>query len=137
MPGRAKIIGIHAPPVSPWDDWDDGELAAGWRNFDYGGRGYPHYTRRTRDGRATKGHPLFAIRPKRGVVPDAVHGMDASYNTFERHRPWFIKRIADPRSGVRLVLSGHVHRSGLYVVFPAPDEVGPTVAGELLMRSGL
>jgi hypothetical protein len=135
MPGAAKIIGIHAPPITPWDNWDDRELAAGWRDFDYGGRGYPHYTRTTADGRKTKGHPLFAIRPARGVVPDAVHGMDASYNTFERHRPWFIKRIADPRFGVRLVLSGHVHRRGLYVVFPAPENFGPTVAGELLMRS--
>jgi hypothetical protein len=135
MPGAAKIIGVHAPPISPWDNWDDRELAAGWRDFDYGGRGYPHYARTTRDGRTTKGHPLFAIRPARGVVPDAVHGMDASYNTFERHRPWFIKRIGDPRFGVRLVLSGHIHRRGLFVVFPAPENFGPTIAGELLIRS--
>lgn len=133
--GVAKIIGIHAPPIGPWSNWDDAELLAGWKSFDLGGRGYPHYARRTADGQTTKGHPLFAVRPARGVVPDAVHGMDASYNSFERHRAWFIKRLADPRTGVRLVLSGHIHRRGLFVVFPAPENFGPTVAGELLVRS--
>jgi len=135
MRGAAKIIGIHAPPISPWDNWDDAELAAGWKSFDLGGRGYPHYSRTTRDGRTMKGHPLFALRPARGVVPDAVHGMDASYNTFERNRPWFIKRVGDPRFGVRLVLSGHIHRRGLFVAFPAPETFGPAVAGEMLIRS--
>lgn len=136
-PGVAKIICIHAPPIGPWDNWDDGELAWGWRSFDIGGRGYPHYSLKTRDGRTMKGHPLFAIRPAKGVVPDAVHGMDASYNSFERHRPWFIKRVGDPRYGVRLVLSGHIHRRGLFVAFPATDAMGPTLAGEMLIRSVL
>jgi predicted MPP superfamily phosphohydrolase len=135
MPGAAKIIGIHAPPIGPWSSWNDQELATGWKSFDFGGRGYPHYRRVTPSG-TVKGHPLFAIRPKRGIVPDAVHGMDASYNSFDRHRPWFIKRVADPRFGVRLVLSGHIHRRGLFIVFPAlAENAGPTVAGELLIRS--
>ncbi len=134
-PGVAKIIGIHAPPIGPWDNWDDAELSGGWKSFDIGGRGYPHYSLKTRDGRTLKGHPLFAIRPAKGVVPDAVHGMDASYNSFERNRPWFIKRVGDPRHGVRLVLSGHIHRRGLFVAYPATGALGPAVAGEMLIRS--
>lgn len=137
VPGAAKIIGIHAPPIGPWDNWDDAELSLGWKSFDLGGRGYPHYSRRTQDGQTMKGHPLFAIRPSKGVVPDAVYGMDASYNSFERNRPWFIKRVGDPRSGVRLVLSGHIHRRGLFVAYPAAATLGPAVAGEMLIRSVL
>jgi predicted MPP superfamily phosphohydrolase len=136
-PGVAKIIGIHAPPIGPWHDWDDAELARGWKSLNLGGRGYPHYSFKAADGRTIKGHPLFAIRPAKGVIPDAVHGMDASYNSFERHRPWFIKRVGDPRSGVRLVLSGHIHRRSLFVAYPATEATGPAVAGEMLIRSVL
>jgi len=133
-PGMAKIIGIHAPPISPWDDWKDDELRAGWKPFNPKGRGYPHYTRKAPNGQTMKGHPLFAIRPAKVVVPDAVHGMDASYNSFEKNRPWFIKRVAEPRSGVRLVLSGHIHRKGLFVVYKAAG-IGATVDGEMLIKS--
>jgi len=135
LPGRAKIIGIHAPPIGPWDNWYDHELRAGWKEFDIGGRGYPFYTRKTANGKETKGHPLFAVAPAKGVVPDAVNGMDASYNSFEENRPWFIKRLADPRFGVRLVLSGHIHRKGAFVVYKAPASWGPAVAGELLIKA--
>jgi hypothetical protein len=134
MPGKAKIIAIHAPPIGPWDNWYDAALREGWQPFDIGGRGYPFYKRATADGKTMKGHPLFAIAPAKGVVPDAVHGMDASYNSFERNRAWFIKRVADPRCGVRLVLAGHIHRQGLFVVYKAPASFGPAIAGELLIK---
>lgn len=133
-PGVAKVIGIHAPPIGPWDDWNDQELASSWRTFKIGGRGYPHYARVMADGRKEKGHPLFAIKPKKGVVPDAVEGMDASYNSFERRRDEFIRTVVNPKHGVRLVLSGHIHRQGLYVVYRAPDALGEIVAGELLVK---
>ena len=61
--------------------------------------------------------------------------MDASYNSFEENRPWFIKRLADPRYAVRLVLSGHIHRKGMFVVYKGPASWGPAVAGELLIKA--
>jgi hypothetical protein len=125
---------IHAPPIGPWDNWLDDELRAGWKPFDLGGRGYPHYTATTAAGTRVKGHPFFAIPPAKGVVPDAVYGMDASYNSFERARPWFITEVAKPNSGVRLVLSGHIHRKGLFVVYKATEASGAGVAGELLIK---
>jgi hypothetical protein len=132
--GASKVIGIHAPPVSPWDDWPDDELRSGWRTFDQGSKGYPYYRAKTPEGKTIQGHPLFAIRPAKGVVPDAVHGMDASYNSFERGRSEFITRLAKPGSGVRAVLSGHIHRASLLVVYRAPEILGPAVAGELLIK---
>ena len=132
--GASKVIGIHAPPISPWDDWPDDELRNGWRTFDQGSKGYPYYRAKTSDGKTIQGHPLFAVRPAKGVVPDAVHGMDASYNSFERKRPEFIARLAQPGSGVRAVLSGHIHRAGMFVVYRAPEILGPGVAGALLIK---
>lgn len=132
--GTSKVIGIHAPPISPWDDWTDEELRSGWRAFDQGSRGYPYYRARTPDGKTVQGHPLFALRPAKGVVPDAVHGMDASYNSFERGRSAFITRLARPDAGVRLVLSGHIHRASMLVAYRAPEFLGPAVAGELLIK---
>lgn len=133
-PGTAKLIGIHAPPISPWDDWPDDELRSGWRAFDQGSKGYPYYRAKTADGKTIQGHPLFAVRPAKGVVADAVYGMDASYNSFERQRPEFIKLVGKPSSGVRLVLSGHIHRASMFVVYPAPAALGPAVSGELLIK---
>jgi hypothetical protein len=60
--------------------------------------------------------------------------MDASYNSFERRRSDFIKLVGKPSSGVRLVLSGHIHRASMFVVYPAPEALGPAVAGELLIK---
>jgi predicted MPP superfamily phosphohydrolase len=133
-PGPGKVIGIHAPPVSPWDDWPDDELRSGWRAFDQGSKGYPYYRAKTPDGQTIQGHPLFATRPVKGVVPDAVYGMDASYNSFERNRADFIKLVGKPGSGVRLVLSGHIHRALMLAVYPAPEVLGPAVSGELLIK---
>jgi hypothetical protein len=133
-PSSAKVIGIHAPPISPWDDWPDNELRSGWRAFDQGSKGYPYYRAKTTDGKTIQGHPFFAIRPAKGVVPDAVYGMDASYNSFERGRSEFIKLVGAPRSSVRLVLSGHIHRALMFAVYPAPEILGPAVSGELLIK---
>jgi hypothetical protein len=134
VPGRAKLIGIHAPPLGPWDDWTDDELAVGWRPFDQGGRGYPYYEGQ-QNGKKVKGHPFFAIRPSKGVVPGAVFGMDASWNSFDQKREWFIKHLADQRRGVRLVLSGHIHRKGLFAAYTAGPAKGPGVAGEMLLKA--
>jgi hypothetical protein len=60
--------------------------------------------------------------------------MDASYNSFERGRSDFIKLVGKRSSGIRLVLSGHIHRALMLVVYPAPEVLGPAVTGELLIK---
>jgi hypothetical protein len=113
--GRAKVIGIHAPPIGPYPDWSDTELLAGVKKY----APRDDSRARTPDGKIVKltQHPTFAIRPR-----DKPFGVAADHGTFLKERNWFLQRVADPRRGVRLILSGHIHRSGLFVVYtPAAD----------------
>jgi len=136
-PGAAKIIGIHAPPIGPWPDWYDNELLCGWNEHEEGGgRGYQLYRATLKCNGKTesvRGHPFFAIRPKHNFK-DAVYGMDAIYGSFENNRDWFIRRLADPKYSVRVVLSGHIHRQGFFVTekLKNPDTA---LKDELLIRS--
>jgi calcineurin-like phosphoesterase family protein len=133
--GEAKIIGIHSPPIGPWHDWYDYELLRGWNEFELGGRGYQFYRAKLRDGKAIQGHPFFATRPKKGVVKDAVYGMDAIYGSFEKERDWFIRLLADQKYHVRLVLSGHIHRQGLFVTYKLNVPRDSSLFDELLIKS--
>jgi hypothetical protein len=135
--GPAKIIGIHAPPIAPWDDWTDRENARGWKDFNQGGRGWPYYRGRGADGKMIQGHPLFAIKPSKAPAKDATEGMEASYNSFEKWRPEFIRLVADPKHCIRLVLSGHIHRQGMFVVYKASKALGEPIVGELLIKQVL
>jgi hypothetical protein len=115
LPGSAKIIGTHAPPIGPSSDWSDAELEAGIKKYPSG----KYLPARTEFGKHIRlhEHPLFAVRPR-----GKPFGMAADYGSFVRERDWFIERVGDPRRGVRLVLSGHIHRAGLLVVrTPASD----------------
>jgi hypothetical protein len=56
-------------------------------------------------------HPLFAIGLK-----DNPNLVTAEHGSFVKGRDGFIQTVADPRRGVRLVLSGHIHRHGLLVL---------------------
>jgi hypothetical protein len=129
---------MHAPPIGPWADWFDDELLAGVKAYQGSEepRGSVDFAWRT--GNQTeplKGHPLFAIRPKERISSDPVWGMDASYNSFERRRPWFITRVSDTRFGVRLVLSGHIHRSGLFAVYRAGKGRSSELSGKWLVQA--
>ena len=55
--GKAKIVGMHSPPIGPWPDWYDDELLRGWNEFELGGRGTNFIP------------PLFvmAARPLKGI----------------------------------------------------------------------
>jgi len=137
-----KIIGIHAPPIGPWDNWYDDELRSSWKESDLKGRGNPYYIRTIadKDGKTiktTKGHPLFSISPKKvpGKDPSAKEGMDAILGTFEINRAWFITQLANQKYNVRIVLSGHIHRKGLFVTYKASEALGKMVAGEMLIKS--
>jgi 3',5'-cyclic AMP phosphodiesterase CpdA len=107
--GRAKIIGIHAPPIGPFTEWSDSELMKGVKTYAPGS-----------DSRARKpngeiirltSHPLFAIGLK-----DNPNLVTAEHGSFVKGRDRFVQTVADPRRGVRLVLSGHIHRHGLLVL---------------------
>ena len=74
------------------------------------------------------GHPLFATRPKSGI-----EGVTADYGSFENKRDWFIENVGDGKSNVRVVMSGHIHRNGAYVVHLLGNETGPTLAGERIV----
>jgi len=130
-PGRAKVIGIHAPPIGPFPDWTDEDLSRGRHSYDSKAtaRGPMDYVVVKPDGTKEKinGHPLFAIRPKNGA-----QGMEAHHGSFSNNRDVFINTAA--KSGVRLVLAGHIHRNGLYVVHKPGPAKGAAVAGELLIR---
>jgi hypothetical protein len=136
--GRAKIIGIHAPPIGPWADWSDDEMLRGVKTYppDVTPRGATGYMTRVKGGgtRPWNGHPLFAIRPAQEKSSDQVFGMDASYNSFEKKRPEFIRAVAAARSGVRLVLSGHIHRNGLFAVYQADNARGSLLKGQWLLQ---
>jgi hypothetical protein len=115
QPGKAKIIGMHAPPIGPYPNWSDSDLVKGIKNYSPGDDSRARFP----DGRIIKltSHPLFAIRPK-----NQPYGIAADYGSITRERDWFIQKVADPRRGVRLILSGHIHRNGLFAVSaPAED----------------
>ena len=115
LPGNAKIIAMHAPPIGPFPEWSDSDLAKGVKQ--YGSR--EDSRARTPDGKIVKltTHSLFAIQPK-----NEPNWVTAEYGTFLKERERFIQLVSDPRKGVRLVLSGHNHRNGLFTVSaPAKD----------------
>jgi subtilisin family serine protease len=131
--GKAKIIGIHAPPIGPYPDWDDGALLQGRNIYEElkDARGRWNLGTRRPDGTVVKlnGHPTFAIRPN-----DEAFGEEADYGSFGKNRAWFIRELAKPGSGVRMVLSGHIHRNGLYVVHKGGGGQESVVRGQLLIR---
>ncbi|MEO8450182.1 MAG: trypsin-like peptidase domain-containing protein [Gemmatimonadota bacterium] len=133
--GTAKIIGIHAPPLSPYPDWYAADLARGQKVYeanDKHRRGPSNYAIKRPDGSVEKlnGFPLFAVAPK-----NAPAGIAADYNSFEHARDWFIKRIAPAGVGVRAVLSGHIHRDGLFVAQAGGKDKGSLLAGQLLLEA--
>jgi hypothetical protein len=109
QPGKAKIIGLHAPPIGPYFLWEDSDLLKGVKKYTPGENSLM-YDANWKRVRVTE-HTLFAIRPK-----DQPRGVEAAYGSFNQARDWFIQRVADPAAGIRLVMSGHIHRNGLLVV---------------------
>jgi hypothetical protein len=132
-PGKAKVIGIHSPPIGPYPDWLDGDLLTGRKRYanPRDARGPTTYATKKADGTVEpwNGHPIFALRPKSG---DA--GMDTDYGSFMKAREWFIKQVADPKSGVRAVFSGHIHRNDLLAVRVGEKKDGALLEGEWLVH---
>jgi 3',5'-cyclic AMP phosphodiesterase CpdA len=127
-PGRAKVIGIHAPPISPYSNWTDdmlnnSELRANeptkTRGSVYMERISPYPNGKSE---TWYGHRFLAIRPKDGMA-----GQEADYNSFVKQRDWFIQRLHKQDAHVALVLSGHIHRNSVYVIRPQPTPTPNTM----------
>ncbi len=114
-PGRAKLIGIHAPVLGPYPDWNDDELRLGEKTYRRG----QDSRMRWPDGRVTpiERHTITAIRAKGSPL-----GTAADHGSILRQRDWFIRQVGTSASGVRMVLSGHIHRFGLLVAHPATGD---------------
>ena len=107
-PGRAKLIGVHVPPMGPFPEWTDDELIKGVKTYH---RTSSESLFKYPDGRKVRmdSHPMYAIRPS-----DAPYGVAADYGSManEKDRNSFITSVSDASHGIRLVLSGHIHRRG-------------------------
>jgi len=125
--GRAKTIGIHIPPIGPRPDWYVGDLLLGVKKWEWGKSGYSHRYDLP-DGKMVeiREHPLYAFRPQMKDshgFDSAPYGIAADYGSFmskytknQETREWFIRKVADPAAGVRVVFSGHIHRQGFLIV---------------------
>ena len=73
LPGKAKVIGIHTPPLGPYPDWSEMDLVRGFKTYGKPLEARGPLTYRfepSGGGQALKGHPLFAIRPDGRAVRD-------------------------------------------------------------------
>jgi hypothetical protein len=113
--GQAKVLGMHAPLLGPYPDWNDGDLLQGTKVY---GPGQDARMRRP-DGRivTVPRHTLTAIRPK-----GSPFGVSAEHGSIVRERDWFVRGLGTSSSRVRLVLSGHIHRLGLLVAYPPSND---------------
>lgn len=113
--GQAKVVGVHAPLLGPYPDWTDDDLRQGTKAYRPG----EDARMRRPDGRivTVPRHTITAIRPK-----DAPLGVSAEHGSIVRQRDWFLRALGTSSSGVRLVLSGHIHRHGLLVAYPPAND---------------
>jgi hypothetical protein len=139
-PLKAKILGIHVPPVSPWDHWTDDDLARGrvrvtGRDFKaiWGGKMYDGTdAEREESLHRLRGadfdvfqvtdmlkqnktppdgeYPTLAIR----LTKDELYGRDANYSSLTQEREWLVKTVRQAKFS--LVLAGHIHRRGVLII---------------------
>jgi hypothetical protein len=129
------MIGIHTPPIGPYPDWTDDDLSNGRKIYGAKekGRGPKTYYSKGPDGSkmAWHGHPIYALQPNENNF-----GTVADYCSLSVDRDWFIKKITNPKAGVRAVFSGHIHRNGLYYIeTPAAKDNKGVLTGRMLVKS--
>jgi hypothetical protein len=116
-PGNAKTIGMHIPPIGPRPDWSVRDLQTGVKTYKFPDT--PRYKDRQWKWRLLRNMPL----PLMATIPTIPEGFSpwlaANYGSFVHEdkkrgdtRKWFIEKLSASH-GVRLVLSGHIHRAGL------------------------
>ena len=121
-PSKAKVVGIHAPVISPYSDWYDADLLKGQKT----------YADKRKARGPNGGHPLFAVRP--GGAP---LGMVPERGSLGKERDWLVKTLGAAGASVRMVLTGHIHRNGLYVVYPARQEIYLATPNDLMRERRL
>jgi Calcineurin-like phosphoesterase/Hemopexin len=114
--GAAKVIGTHAPPLGPDDNWSEEDLAKGERTFEFGEDSRMRRPSDDKTIRVTQ-HTICAVAPK-----GAPLGVAAVFGTFVPRREWFVRKVSESPSGIRLVLGGHIHREGLLVAYPPTND---------------
>jgi Calcineurin-like phosphoesterase/Hemopexin len=114
--GAAKVIGTHAPPLGPDDNWSEEDLAKGERTYEVGEDSRMRRPSDDKTIRVTQ-HTICAVAPK-----GAPLGVAAVFGTFVPRREWFVHTVSEAMSGIRLVLGGHIHREGLLVAYPPQDD---------------
>lgn len=130
---KSKIIGIHSPPLGIWEEWYDDDLIKAWREY----KPHPNYKIFSiKHGNKTlKGYPFVAtLLPSGDIIPD-TKGLMPLYGSFEKDREWFIQRAVDKKSNIRLVISGHNHRFGVYRVFKPGGNTDKLFAKQLLIQA--
>ena len=124
--GKAKVLGIHAPPVGPYPTWVNDELYSSTRE-------HPKHDRTSHYQVAATSREFdvfYAIKP-----PDAPYGFAADYGSISQNREWLIKELRNDDARIRLVLSGHIHRNGLFVVeLRQGDPQHNVLAGKMLIK---
>lgn len=133
-PELAKVLCVHAPPIGPYPHWTDDQLLSGVieEEIDEETPGWWQYRNMYPDEPASKTfyHHFFAVSPK-----DQVFGDEADYGVLQKHREWLIEQLRKEEAHVRLVLSGHIHRNGLFVVYiPGGNDVPADLKGQLFAR---
>ena len=122
--GKAKILGIHAPPLGPWPHWPDDELRKGWVSWDpkKPSRGATGGKWISRDSygreRESYEHRTYAI-----TTSYEPAGQEADYGTFAKRRSWLIRKLRD--SKFALVLAGHIHRQNILALKDSGIQNGP------------
>lgn len=102
--GAAKVIGKHAPPLGPFKYWTDEDVARGEVTYSFYQARYLFADLKV----PITTHTLCAIQPH-----NQPRRVAAVFGSMNRDRDWFIEQVAGAHCGVRLVLSGHIHREGL------------------------
>ena len=125
--GKAKVLGIHAPPIGAYTSWTDKLLGDGEAMFEFfrvtDAEPTADFTNLDYKNKKWRG-PIYAIAPKDGPA-----GHAANYNSFVRNRDWLITTLGDEKANVRLVLAGHIHRNGVFVVdVPQNNPQNPAAA---------
>lgn len=130
QPGKAKIVGIHAPPVGPWPQWPDDEMLSGRVSYDpkkknrgtAGGRviqreGDINDPARYREWEIHD-HEIYAVATTHNPA-----GREADYGSIGGYRRWMIRKLRAEK--FTLVLAGHIHRPNVLQLEDSGIQNGP------------
>lgn len=118
FPGSAKIVCLHAPVMGVYPNWSDAELKQGVKTYAPGQDSRMLSADRKGPVRVPQ-HTIMAIRSD-----DQPRSVAAEHGSIVKERPWLITTLAKAKPRIRLVLSGHIHRAGLFTAQPVQSRGG-------------